>query len=488
MSRFRPTRASSPLSPCIKPPAPRSKDILDNSTSSILSSVPELSALTSEEIEFIDTVIQRAGGSATTFLTVFKAYNDILQERGLEPQHEVVYYGKLLKLGTLKGKNWGEKWDMVKRQQGTKASKITHRSSHRPPQPPINRAIVLTRLTTALKAIERDDDVFTLHSHQDETDSEASDVPTQVDVDQTPSTGPPAPRSIITIPSSVPKRHYPIPIPLVWDGETSEATVDTAQASSTIPPSYGAATRDIDIPPKVSYTPLRALAQAHSKASSATSLVPSISHPVPASARAAVMQARQRRGSIINEDDAWKKIKMAQDEKEADRFREDRLVERCWEVWKQGFQWIIRWQQVYKTHRNAQAFADHYHSAQLRYKMLLVWRLQLRAKLKQVKQGKVAEKFFVLRTGWKKWADKIIERKRERKLKEFEAKVLRRYLQEWLEHTKAQLQRKLSEEVIRQRVDLRIATTTLNHWTNRVADLKFRELETSQRYDTAVVT
>ncbi len=61
--------------------------------------------------------------------------------------------------------------------------------------------------------------------------------------------------------------------------------------------------------------------------------------------------------------------------------------------------------------------------------MLLVWRLQLRAKLKQVKQGKVAEKFFVLRTGWKKWADKIIERKRERKLKEFEAKVLRRYLQ-----------------------------------------------------------
>ncbi len=327
--------------------------------------MPELSALTSEEIEFIDTVIQRAGGSATTFLTVFKAYNDILQERGLEPQHEVVYYGKLLKLGTLKGKNWGEKWDMVKRQQGTKASKITHRSSHRPPQPPINRAIVLTRLTTALKAIERDDDVFTLHSHQDETDSEASDVPTQVDVDQTPryhipqrplgrsvsptlttnslglSTGPPAPRSIITIPSSVPKRHYPIPIPLVWDGETSEATVDTAQASSTIPPSYGAATRDIDIPPKVSYTPLRALAQAHSKASSATSLVPSISHPVPASARAAVMQARQRRGSIINEDDAWKKIKMAQDEKEADRFREDRLVERCWEVWKQGFQWII---------------------------------------------------------------------------------------------------------------------------------------------------
>lgn len=76
---------------------------------------PELQNLTPGDIEILDAVIKRAGPSATTFFTIFKAYSDVLNERGLDPQ-EVVYYGKLLKLGTLKGKNWGDKWEMVKTQ------------------------------------------------------------------------------------------------------------------------------------------------------------------------------------------------------------------------------------------------------------------------------------------------------------------------------------------------------------------------------------
>jgi len=43
---------------------------------------------------------------------------------------------------------------------------------------------------------------------------------------------------------------------------------------------------------------------------------------------------------IVNLDDAWKNIKLEQDEKVADRFREDMLVARCWEIWRQGFIWI----------------------------------------------------------------------------------------------------------------------------------------------------
>jgi protein SFI1 len=31
-------------------------------------------------------------------------------------------------------------------------------------------------------------------------------------------------------------------------------------------------------------------------------------------------------------------------------------------------------------------------------------------------------------------------------------------------------------------------TNALNHWTNRVADIKFRELDTSTRFDNALVT
>lgn len=42
-----------------------------------------------------------------------------------------------------------------------------------------------------------------------------------------------------------------------------------------------------------------------------------------------------------NLDDAWKNIKMEQDEKYADNFRNDMLLTRCWEIWRQGFQWIV---------------------------------------------------------------------------------------------------------------------------------------------------
>ena len=42
-----------------------------------------------------------------------------------------------------------------------------------------------------------------------------------------------------------------------------------------------------------------------------------------------------------NLDDAWKNIKMEQDEKYADDFRNDMLLTRCWEIWRQGFQWIM---------------------------------------------------------------------------------------------------------------------------------------------------
>lgn len=107
MRHFNPTRAS--------PPAKS----LSSSTATLSGNrnniAPELLHLSPEDVDILDAIVERAGHSATTFFTVFKAYSDVLRERGLHPQ-EVVYYGKLLKLGTLKGKNWGEKWETVKAQ------------------------------------------------------------------------------------------------------------------------------------------------------------------------------------------------------------------------------------------------------------------------------------------------------------------------------------------------------------------------------------
>lgn len=375
MSRFRPARASSPLRPALKnPTVVAAEEILNNSRSSI-ASAPELAALTPEDIEFIDTVISKAGPSATTFLTIFKAYNATLQERGIDPQHEVVYYGKLLKLGTLRGKNWGEKWEMVKAQQqnnGVKPRPKDVLTAKAPASPPPTRAVssppskakILTRLTGALRALDKDDDAFTLHSHQDDTESDA-----KVTIDEEPDITPVPPSryrtrtitarcptsalSSITNVVDLTEQSKPVTrvgtpalksqIPFsrattAWDAETSEATVDTVQAPPSIPPSYGAAMRERDNIGKHSYTPLRALARAHTQAPSSQA---STSHAAPAAAREAVLQARKRKGSVLNEDDAWSKIKMAQDEKEADRFRDDRLLERHWETWRRAYQWTI---------------------------------------------------------------------------------------------------------------------------------------------------
>ena len=372
MSRFKPIRASSPPK-ASKRSAATVSDILDNTLASLPSLSPELASLTSDEIDFIETVIQRAVPSTSSFQIVLRVYNELLRERGLDPDQETVLYNKLLKVGTIKGKNWGEKWDIVKRQQHPQAgpSRLKPSAPVRiPPSAPVaRRAQILTRLTGALKAMEQDEDAFTLHSHQDDTDATQSEPATELGDEHGPAFSNATPRvttrtirrppthttatssvGISVTPSysngaaapayDVTRRLYQPRAP-VWDADTSDATADTAQASSSIPPSYGAATRTANITTGTSsYTPLRALAKAQSKAID-PSPTPVNTHPVLPSARAAVLEARKRRGSVINEDDAWKKIQMARDEEEADRFREERLIERCWDVWKQGYQWIV---------------------------------------------------------------------------------------------------------------------------------------------------
>lgn len=79
------------------------------------SSSQTLSALTSEQVRILDMIISRAPG-ATTFLAIFKTYNDVLEELSMDASSDVVYYKLLLKLGVVKGKDWGEKWRTVKTQ------------------------------------------------------------------------------------------------------------------------------------------------------------------------------------------------------------------------------------------------------------------------------------------------------------------------------------------------------------------------------------
>jgi protein SFI1 len=85
---------------------------------------------------------------------------------------------------------------------------------------------------------------------------------------------------------------------------------------------------------------------------------------------------------------------------------------------------LQHWHQGYASHQNAKSFAVHYHSAQLRYKIILSWRIQLRERLKLMKMARVAYQFFVTRRAWKAWGNAFKARARERHAKDIEKRRL----------------------------------------------------------------
>lgn len=197
-------------------------------------SVAELTGLTDEEVEIIDAIVDRVGPDANRFLTVFKAYSDVLNERGLDP-HEVTIYGKLLKLGTLRGSSWKEKWTAIKRHNGylQKPTRL----------PPISR-VNIRHFRPAESTTTLDSELTTNTLGLDFSDN------------------------------SVARRAKP-----------------------PAPPSYHSTPKSALRPP--------------------------------------------RKDSVINDEDAWNKIKVSRDEKLADRFRDDHILERWWDMWKRAYEWIL---------------------------------------------------------------------------------------------------------------------------------------------------
>ncbi|RDB21456.1 hypothetical protein Hypma_011541 [Hypsizygus marmoreus] len=780
MSNFRPTRASPPAKfPNLADRNAPHKPSADISRSSV-GSVPELMGLSRDEIDLLDAVIERAGPSATTFLTVFKAYNDVLSERGLDP-HEVLYYGKLLKVGTMKGKNWGEKWSAVKSQynrQHFNGSDRTHLRDAAPKDIPKSAS---RRVIPRSSSPRRTDDTFTLHSHENESEANSSNAEHDPSVPlrqyHRTTTIPPRHRDhiapseassdtgfgdnpLLSTPTTSRTQHRR---PL-WEAESTD--VSESYVPSTTPPSYRAATHDVQ-PPKDTTRRFPAFGVQEMSPPAALSS---------ATARKVVAMARERRGSVVNDDEAWKRIRMQRDEAEADQFRKDRLLERCWEVWKQGFQWIIktneqigeardnlllrlslqrwrnmtasrrdlyrrvtnlsdkrrlkvainiwrahlknkqqhewrndmrlkmktirekrelklrkdawakwrqsyrshlseqryaerlvfrfydrwksrlsavvdteatadeffksagyraverswncwrkatelralervmservelrlmgqsmvtwqknmhrhdtanhfhrllvlktairswkaardriqamekratkhvarqddvllravtrvwkarergkllervkaarlikdayaiwlqrrqglrdtrdlavafssrldsklasfalgRWRDVLISHQNSLSFAVQYDSAQLRYKMLWSWRIQLRKKIELVKRGRIADKIFTIRRAWRTWREVLDAKSREKRAEEFKRKRLERILHAWLDRTRKQKRIRLAEQVVKDHMTRRILKDSLSAWTNRVIEIKLREIEVAQRYE-----
>ena len=348
MSRYRPLHA--PLIHRDEEPArkiPDEKALLGLSTSV---AIPELAGLSPDEVEFIDSLIQRAPATATTFLTVLKVYNDLLLERGLDPQNEVVYFGKLLKLGTVKGQTWRDKWDIIKDQHGYKAQL---RPAIRPSAIPRDDAPSATprrngrtnpyNPAPTFRWQNPEYDAFTLYSSQTDADTELTQS-TNIDYlgpqyHATPqrfespvhpvlalAPGTPMPTTLARANrySHQAARNY---LPTRWDSRSSDHT-DSAPTRVSTPPSYGAAIREsVSISTaKSSYSniqPRGAFVQSQTEEEKPASSKP-----------------REQPKSVINEDDVWAKVREARDEVEADKFRERKLVERCWDVWIQGLEWV----------------------------------------------------------------------------------------------------------------------------------------------------
>ncbi|KAG6879521.1 hypothetical protein C0992_001854 [Termitomyces sp. T32_za158] len=414
MSKFRPTRASPPFKPTRHLEHALPADVSRSSTNA---SVPELTGLLPEDIDLLDAVIDRAGPSATTFLSVFKAYNDVLRDRGLDPQ-EVVYYGKLLKLGTMKGKNWGDKWDAVKAQH-TRANELSnhnrdsrqfHLTNHVlgrgaqfrvPPAPTEDTLRTPTPSHTA--------DLDAPSSSSGISNSIKSKRQSRIQTTALDSSDDWRRNSLLLLPDMPPaKQHKPWRFePYVpSDSEECYAPSTTRLAATRRPHHFIQESLD----PKP--------------------LVPAVIPP--ATARQVIASARERKGSAINEDDAWNKIKRERDEAEAETFRKIRLLERCWKVWTQLYQWIVttnvqvaeardnlitriylqQWRKVTSSRQDLYQRISIFSDNRFRKKFLTIWRRRLRGReqdkwrqdmRKKLKTIREKRELKLCKDAWGKW-------------------------------------------------------------------------------------
>src|SRR6266849_1672713 len=207
---FTPARASTP------PHSYATRSTVSDVSRSSALSIAELATLTPDEIEFLDAVISRAPASATTFIHIFKAYNEVISERGLDAENEVDYYKKRLRIGPLRGENWASKWRAVKSQNGYTSTPTPARTklplhkatpqAHPPPSkvasatPPTQSSTA--RLLQRLKALQHETLPESSESAPDDhlsrfdmTDTEADSPPPTVPV---PTPGRPSTRFTTT--------------------------------------------------------------------------------------------------------------------------------------------------------------------------------------------------------------------------------------------------------------------------------------------------
>ncbi|CDZ97651.1 Sfi1 spindle body [Phaffia rhodozyma] len=80
------------------------------------------------DIRLIDEIVLHSGPNSTTFLDIFRAYNRVLVDHGLDPSDDVVYYRFILKVGEIPGTDWQDRWSKWK--STSRLPHLQNRSNH----------------------------------------------------------------------------------------------------------------------------------------------------------------------------------------------------------------------------------------------------------------------------------------------------------------------------------------------------------------------
>ncbi|CAE7221725.1 unnamed protein product [Rhizoctonia solani] len=315
-----------------------------------------LQQITPEDVQVIDAIIERAPATAVTFLQVYKAYTYVLKEQGIDPSEDVIYYEFLLKIGLLKGAEWGDKWASAKAQfnLGSGSLFLDDDPTIRPPSPPA------PPLTAPPSSLRQTPAPSTRIDRTPRYRARFADDATPAPASERTAT------SSVETPAETPGANLQRLLRRLTAVDTSSTTGRTETSSVATPSSRVsnlAAPRGARAPLQTQATPKPIIRQPVRIAGSSDDSTPTRSVPnyrsrftTPATPGAPferappapitrikreepvrVVEEPTPRRKGASEPDTWRIIKM---EKDADHFRNDRLLEKFFGVWRQNAQWI----------------------------------------------------------------------------------------------------------------------------------------------------
>jgi protein SFI1 len=357
------------------------------STGSSSTNLLPFEGLTHDEVAFVDSIINRVPSSATTFVPVFKAYQDEFEDRELNATDDQFYYNLLLKLGMIRADNWQARWSVVKEHFGYQLEAALEPDVL--PEVPV----ASPRASLYRANFDEDDDAFTLHSHAESggyaaPPSYASKRNRKIFDGAATSTQKTAPRQGSSVGRMLPRVHRPssLAINITRHRLESVTTQSTQEEASQL------------------------------EANSPTAAVPPSYHTYPQ-----VAPEKPVRSSLTIRDDAetWRVIEM---ERNADMFRRDSLLSRCLEVWVQGLHWVEVSSPTFFlkhsiSHSQSQTTTTRLDNARTEFilrSILVRWREKSATAIKETKRAASMDRVRLLNSSLSKWRLRAWTRRRKR--------------------------------------------------------------------------